>query len=682
MKTDIIRVLPLAALLVLGACENGELEPAEVRVEYIKIDQDDPAVVAVGGTAEFSATVKPDDATDKSVTWESSDRTVATIDKNGLAKGLKTGTVTITARSSRKSIVDECKLEVKVITPATAVSIAPASITVGTGDGALLTATMVPAGSTTTVASWESSRPEVASLTPLAAGKCRVEGKTAGTATVTVTTDNGLTATCAVTVKTTVHATGVSISPASVPALPIGGTATLTATMTPAGATSSLEWKSSDTAVATVTPLSTNTCRVTGAGNGTATITVTTSNGKSATREITVSQPVTSVTLSKTSSTFELWGDNAEELTATVYPANAEDQNVTFSSSNTGVIWVNKLANGNCSVKATGEGTATVTATCGGKTATCTYTVKSTGVEVYWINSTGAIIRNGVSVWRFQSYIKPVAMTVKGGVKFATCNNTQTGRVMLCRVYDSSIRWIDGFENAGAYVDWGNEWGTSYGTADEPDLAYDIYADEEMDRIYVAGFCTKANSGAGWYYDTRTESSVGGDISMRRAVNYAIAVRNSTFYYAGREVSSGTGSDARGVVTYTASTTTPRFTTDYQPIASYPDNYFRDMIHYDGDMYVTWDNYVIRLDTSWKAAGMNIYTGSVLRLAESNGSIYCLTSSGNVYRDKTLIYNMPGATDFAVVDNDVYACGNGRVYRNENYINTQVTQSRILVIKK
>ncbi len=678
MKTGIIRVMPLAALLAFVACEKGQPEPEEVRVKYIKIDQDDPTAVAVGGTVEFSATVMPNDATDKSVTWSSSDRSVATIDKNGVATGVKTGTVTITAQSSRKSISAECRLEVKVITPATAVSVAPASITVATGDVATIAAAITPAGSTSTVASWESSKPEVASLTPLAAGKCRVEGKTAGTTTVTVTTDNGLTAICAVTVKTAVHATGVSLSPASVPALAIGGTATLTAAMTPAGATNSLEWKSSNTAVATVTPLSANTCSVTGASNGTATITVTTSNGKSATRAITVSQPVTSVTMSKTSSTFELWGENAEELTATVYPTNAEDRDVTFTSSNTGVIWAYKLANGNCSVKATGVGTATVTATCGGKTATCTYTVKSTGVDVYWINSAGAIIRNGVSVWLFQSYIKPVAMTVKGGVVFAVCNDTQTGRVRLCKVYDSSIQWVDAFQNAGIEgIVVSNP--TTYGTVGSPDLAYSIYAEESNDIIYVGGHCTKAGTGAYWLYNTAT-GAVKGYATARATYIYAFAVRNGNSYYAGKRKATLDASKIGGTVGQTNSNAT-LYDTGYASEAQNPDNYFRDIIHSGGYLYAAWEECIVRLDTNWQPS-LTSYSGNVLRLAEYNGNIYCLTDSGNVYIGQTLLYNRPGATDLAVLNGGVYVCGNGRVYKGDSYVNTPSPPNRMLVVKK
>lgn len=167
--------------------------------------------------------------------------------------------------------------------------------------------------------------------------------------------------------------TGVSLSPSTL-TLNVGVEATLTPTITPDNATDkSVTWKSSALGVATV---DTNG-KVTAVAEGTATITVTTADGgKTATCEVTVTQPaetpVTSVTLDKTSLTLDVGG--SDTLTATVEPANATNKAVKWSSSNENVATVDQ--NGN--VKAVGAGTATITAAASdgsGKTATCEVTV-------------------------------------------------------------------------------------------------------------------------------------------------------------------------------------------------------------------------------------------------------------------------------------------------------------------
>ncbi|MFP7215900.1 Ig-like domain-containing protein [Lactococcus garvieae] len=71
--------------------------------------------------------------------------------------------------------------------------------------------------------------------------------------------------------------------------LEVGGTETLTATVVPADAEDkSVQFSSSDTAIATVTPVQ---GKVTAVATGTSIITVTTVNGKTATCEVTVTEP-------------------------------------------------------------------------------------------------------------------------------------------------------------------------------------------------------------------------------------------------------------------------------------------------------------------------------------------------------------------------------------------------------
>ena len=170
-------------------------------------------------------------------------------------------------------------------------------------------------------------------------------------------------------------------------------------------------WSSDNEAAATVDYFG----YVTAVGSGTATITATTEDGgKTASCGITVTVPVTGVTLNTTSATVARGG--TIQLTATVKPKDATDRNVTWSSNRTSVATVS----GGGLVEAVGEGTATITATTedGGKTASCEITVFSVASPVIKsITNTadGAVLKwgpvqdaSGYEIYRDGSSIKKI----------------------------------------------------------------------------------------------------------------------------------------------------------------------------------------------------------------------------------------------------------------------------------
>lgn len=134
----------------------------------------------------------------------------------------------------------------------------------------------------------------------------------------------------------------------------IGQTLILKATVLPSDATDQeLVWSSSNEEVATVD----QNGRVRAIGNGSAIITVMTKGQtKTATCDITVAQSVTGVSFNKTY--LELNEGEEEALLPTVNPANANNQSLTWTSSETSVATVD--ANGR--VTAISKGTATIKA--------------------------------------------------------------------------------------------------------------------------------------------------------------------------------------------------------------------------------------------------------------------------------------------------------------------------------
>ncbi len=72
-----------------------------------------PEKITVGEFADLSVEVTPTDAVNKKVTWDSSDKTVATIDENGKVTALKSGTTEITVTSEDGSFTDTCTITVE-----------------------------------------------------------------------------------------------------------------------------------------------------------------------------------------------------------------------------------------------------------------------------------------------------------------------------------------------------------------------------------------------------------------------------------------------------------------------------------------------------------------------------------------------------------------------------------------
>ncbi|MBP1222410.1 Ig-like domain-containing protein [Flavobacterium sp. 1355] len=166
----------------------------------------------------------------------------------------------------------------------TGVTVSPATATLSVGATQQLTPTVAPANATNKTVSYSSNNTGVATVN----GSGLVTAIASGTATITVTTQDGAkTATAVITVNTSnVAVTSVSLSPASA-TLTVGATQQLTPTVLPSNATNkAVSYASNNTGVATVNASG----LVTAVANGTATITVTTADGnKTSTAVITVS---------------------------------------------------------------------------------------------------------------------------------------------------------------------------------------------------------------------------------------------------------------------------------------------------------------------------------------------------------------------------------------------------------
>lgn len=112
-------------LLPASCSVTVEPEPI-VAVKGITLDHNTMELYGIGKTDQLVATIKPDDATDKTVMWSSSDETVATVSSKGLVTAVEEGTATITAKTVDGSFAAICA--VQVIIPNPKVSMADAEI--------------------------------------------------------------------------------------------------------------------------------------------------------------------------------------------------------------------------------------------------------------------------------------------------------------------------------------------------------------------------------------------------------------------------------------------------------------------------------------------------------------------------------------------------------------------------
>lgn len=330
-------------------------------------------------TVTLSATVAPEGATNKNVTWSSSDENVATVAGGTVtAKGAGTATITVTTEDGGKTA--DCTITVteKPQEPApepakpvvTSITLDKQTLELEVTKTGTLAATVTADEGADKTVTWTTSDASVATVTDGA-----VTGVKAGTATITATAGDK-TAICTVTVKeataATVAVTGVTLNPTTLE-LEVEKTGTVAATVAPDNATDkTVTWSSDKTDIATVDANG----KVTAVKEGTANITVTTKDGsKTATCVVTVKAKgtvaVTSVTVNPT--TLSLDVGKTSVLGATVKPDDATNKTVTWKSSDESKATVD--AKGCVTAKA--EGTVTITATVDGKSATCTVTIKN-----------------------------------------------------------------------------------------------------------------------------------------------------------------------------------------------------------------------------------------------------------------------------------------------------------------
>lgn len=349
--------------------------PSFVPVKSITVSPSPMPSLHLGETALLTYTISPTNATNKLVTWNSDNPAAATVDGSGRVTAVAKGSAVITATTqdggktaTSRVQVDNAEVHYNAVKN---VALSLNALTLNVGDSRLLVAKITPASATNQNVVWSTSDPSVTAVT----AEGLVAALSPGTATITVTTPDGPSATCVVTVNpVTIPVSGISVAPSTL-TLYENATGLLTYTINPTNATNKVaSWSSNNTAVATVDPNG----QVRALSAGSATITATTQDGgKTSTCAVTVQPaivpniPVVEIAVNPTSVTLNA-GDTKHAVVM-VTPPNATDQTVSWSTSNPSVATVS--TGGLITAVSVGSAMVTATTNDGGKTATCSVTV-------------------------------------------------------------------------------------------------------------------------------------------------------------------------------------------------------------------------------------------------------------------------------------------------------------------
>ncbi len=238
-------------IILVTTEERGLVASCKVTVyEFVTsvVITDDIKNINYGVSRKLNVEVKPDTATNRGVTWSSSNSNVIKVDAKGKITAVGYGTAEITAMAADGSGVWD-SITIRVVKPVTSITVNPSSVTLLEGDSQDVDVTVSPSDATFTEVDWSSSNEEIAivdhngTITGVKAGICYVYA--------TSTDGNEIVGRVKVTIKPAVPATSVVINASEVVLLP-GDTRALNVRMKPSNSTDGHYWVSSDTSVVTV----------------------------------------------------------------------------------------------------------------------------------------------------------------------------------------------------------------------------------------------------------------------------------------------------------------------------------------------------------------------------------------------------------------------------------------------
>lgn len=341
---------------------NTSVLAANIKVKKIKLN-DTSITMYVSEKETLKPTISPSNATNKKVSWSSSNKKIVTVSSKGELKAIGKGTAYITCKAKDGSgKYTKCKVTVTKKVNVTKITLNTTKKTIVTGASYTLKSTISPSNASVKSVKWSTSNKKVATVS----SKGVIKGIGVGTAYIycKATDGSGKYTRCKITVKQGI--TKISLN-TTAKSIYTGKTYTLTPTVSPSKAyNKNVKWSSENTKIATVT--SNGVVKGISAGTTYIVCKAADGSGKYVKCKIVVKPKISveSINLSVTPNISPLYIGETVKFTATVNPSNATFKTVTYTSSNPNVLTIN--SKGEATAKNIGK--AIVTATADGKKTT------------------------------------------------------------------------------------------------------------------------------------------------------------------------------------------------------------------------------------------------------------------------------------------------------------------------
>lgn len=400
------------------------------------------ATIYVGGKLELTAKITPEGATDKGVTWKSSNPKVATVDKSGLVKGVAGGVSIITVTSNDGGYVAHCVVTVKEFI--TTITLNKSYYKLGLNKTYQLVAKINSPNASNQKLKWTSSNKKIVTVD----SKGRIKGIALGTAKITVRALDGSGAFATCTVRVTRLVTSISLD-VNYLTIVQGKSKKITAKVRPTNATYKVPlWSSNQKDIAivnkngVVTALSPGNAIITAKAND--------SSGVSSICYVKVIAPVASTGITVSESEVVMSPGEAKTVAISIVPNNSTDS-YSWSSDNELVAKVDKKT-GKITAKAIGTANITVMTESGRRATITVYVVGLSRSEVSLQQYTSLLLnlevdgagKNDVKV-RWDVDNQEIATVVNGRVTGKAIGTTYVyavvnGRRLACKVTVTKIK--------------------------------------------------------------------------------------------------------------------------------------------------------------------------------------------------------------------------------------------------